>query len=123
MNLAFLGAFLKNFQLTNSIWAGGGVAVVIYTLGAVLVSAGVVVPGIGPMTMTMVGPISILFGNLASALIPDTANQSVAALAKKLQTDIENIKAVIPQTYSQPVDFPNHPPQNPSPNNLHSGGG
>ena len=87
--MGFLAAFFKNFQLTNSIAAGGGASVLIYAAGAALVAANVVVPGLGiPLTMGMVGAVALVGGHVVTALMPDSVKQQVDALGKKIGVQV-----------------------------------
>lgn len=96
--LAVASSSLKNFQLSASVIAGGGASVLTIAVGAILVALGVTVPFIGiPLTMTMVTSAAVPIGHIVTALVPDTYNQQINALASKVQTDVETLKMIVPQ--------------------------
>lgn len=102
--LSFATAVVKNFQPTTSVLAGGAASILVCAFGAVLVAAGVAIPPIGflgltaatPLTMTMVTSAAVPIGHIVTALVPDSVNQQLEGLAKKLQVDVESLKNVIP---------------------------
>jgi hypothetical protein len=111
--MGFLAAFFKNFQLTNSIAAGGGASVLIYAAGAALVAANVVVPGLGiPLTMGMVGAVALVGGHVVTALMPDSVKQQVDALGKKIGVQVSDLKTMVPQIEAS------YPPQSSPPTTL-----
>jgi hypothetical protein len=96
--MGYLSAFFKNFQLSNSVIAGGGASILIYAVGAALVASNVVIPGLGiPLTMGIVGMAAIPLGHLVTALVPDSLKQQVDALGKKFGAQITDLKVVTPQ--------------------------
>lgn len=97
---------LKNFNPTASVLAGGGASLIVFAVGCGLVAAGIVIPGLGPVTMTMVAAAAPTIGHLVTAFVPDTYNQSINQLADKVKIDAENIKALVPQVY--PNDYPSN---------------
>ena len=94
----YLTAFFKNFQLDNSVMAGGGAAILIYAVGAGLVALNVTIPLAGiPLTMTMVGAAAIPLGHLVTAFVPASLKQQVDALGTKVGAQITELKAITPQ--------------------------
>ena len=96
---------LKNFQLTNSIAAGGGASILTFAIGCALVAAGVSIPYLNvPITMTMVAAAAPVVGHIVSAFVPDSVKQHLDGLAAKLQTSVENVKLQMPQaTFEYPT--------------------
>jgi hypothetical protein len=115
--LSLITAAVKNFQPTTSVVAGGAASILVTALGAVLVAAGVAIPPIGilgltvatPLTMTMVMSAAVPIGHIVTALVPDSINQQLNGLASKLQIDVSKLKSFIPQEYYAPDDFPKEP--------------
>lgn len=99
--LSMASSALKNFNPTASVLAGGGASLLTFAIGCALVAAGVSLPVIGPITMTMVAAAAPTIGHIVTAFVPDTYNQQVNALATKVETSVENIKSIIPQTYQE----------------------
>lgn len=95
--LSIVAGALKNFQPTNSVIAGGAASVLVYMAGCALVAAGIAIPIVGPVTMSMVAIAAPLAGHAVTSLVPDSVNQNLNALAAKLKTNVDNLKAVIPQ--------------------------
>ncbi len=96
--LAIGMAALKNFTVTDSIKAGGAASILTVAIGSLLVALGVSVPFLDvPLTMAMVTSAALPIGHIVSALVPDSYNQQLTSLATKLQTNVENIKMVLPQ--------------------------
>ena len=94
---------LKNFQIDQSIIAGGAGAIATVAIGAVLVALNVTVPVLGiPLTMTMVTSAAIPVGHVISALVPATADQQINALATRLGLEAQHIKNFIPQMKATP---------------------
>lgn len=121
--LGIASSALKNFNPTASVLAGGGASLFVFAVGCALVAAGISIPVLNvPITMTMVAAAAPTIGHLVTALVPDTLNQQINALAKKLCTSASNLKAVIPQVYSAPSDYPDEQAgkhaEIPSTNNL-----
>lgn len=112
--LSFITAAVKNFQPTTSVLAGGAASIIVCAIGAVLVAAGVAIPPIGflgltaatPLTMAMVTTAAVPVGHLVTALVPDSLNQQLQALAQKLQINVEKLKRIIPQP-----DYPDEEPE------------
>lgn len=103
--LGFGLSALKNFQPTTSVLAGGAASIAIYGAGTLLVTAGIALPFIGIPTMAMVGVASVIGGHLITALVPDSTNQNLNALAAKGVAAIKDIQSDIPQIeYSFPGD-------------------
>lgn len=105
--LAILNAALANFKPDAGVLAGGGASLLVFLAGCALVGAGVAIPPISifgahliatsiPLTMTMVAAAAPTIGHLVSSFVPATYNQQIDALAKKIGTDVENLKAVVP---------------------------
>lgn len=132
----FLVATVKNFKPDKSILAGGGASLLVFLAGCALVSAGVVVPPITifgihliavatPITMTMVAGAAPVIGNLVSSYVSPTEKQAIDQFAKKMQTNIENVKAIVPVLKEEypagknGLSESDNPP--PSPNNLSGG--
>lgn len=103
---SILGKAVTQFQPTTSVIAGGAAAVLTYAVGDLLVSLGFIIPVLNiPLTIGMVATAAIPVGHLITALVPDSYNQQLKALAAKLQTTVENVKAFIPQVeYTYPDD-------------------
>lgn len=103
--LSFITKAVKNFQPTTSVLAGGAASVLVCGIGAILVAADVAIPPIGflgltaatPLTMSIVTSAAVPIGHLVTALVPDSLNQQLNALAKKLQIDVERLRKIIPQ--------------------------
>lgn len=112
--LSLITTAVNNFQPTKSVLAGGAASILVCAIGAVLVAAGIAIPPIGflgltaatPLTMTMVTSAAIPIGHLVTAIVPDSANQYLNGLAKKLQVDVENLRSYIPHEYYSDDDFP-----------------
>jgi hypothetical protein len=110
--LSFVTAVVKNFQPTTSVLAGGAASILVTALGAVLVAAGVAIPPIGllglttatPLTMTMVMSAAVPIGHVVTALVPDSLNQQLTGLARKLQIDVDKLRNLIPQDVYPDVD-------------------
>lgn len=120
--LGIASSALKNFNPTASVMAGGGASLLVFIAGCALVAAGVSIPVLNvPITMTMVAAAAPAIGHFVTALVPDTYNQQINALAKKVGAEVSDIKAVVPQVYSAPSDFPGYKdPALASKNNLGS---
>lgn len=97
---------LANYTPPASVLAGGGASILIFLVGCALVAGGVTLPlGIGPVTMTMVAAAAPLVGHFVTTLVPDTYNQQINALAKKVDASVEDLKEVVPQVaYTYPTD-------------------
>lgn len=104
---------VRNFQPTTSVLAGGAASIIICAIGAILVAFGVVIPPIGflglatatPLTMTMVMSAAVPIGHIVTSCVPDSVNQQLNGLAKKLQVAVQDIKVITPQvTYTYPTD-------------------
>jgi hypothetical protein len=112
--LSLAASALKNFQPTTSVLAGGAASILACAVGAVLVAAGIAIPPIGflglttatPLTMTMVMSAAVPIGHVMTALVPDSVNQQLNGLARKLQIDVEKLRSFIPQEYYSDADFP-----------------
>ena len=103
--LSFASAFLKNWQVDNSVAGGTGVTALVVLAGAVAVAAGVTIPPIGllgltaatPLTMAMVMASAAVLGHLATALLPASTNQNLTALATKLNVSVAHLASFVPQ--------------------------
>ena len=103
--LTFASNFFKNWQVDNSVIGGAGVTAILMLLGAAAVAAGVSIPPLGflgltaatPLTMAMVTPVAAALGHLATALLPASTNQSISALATKLNVSVEHLSTFVPQ--------------------------
>lgn len=102
-----LKATLGNFKPDASVLAGGGASLLVFLAGCALVGAGVAIPPISifgahliaasiPITMTMVAAAAPTVGHIVSSFVPATMNQQIDQLAKKIGTDVENLKAIVP---------------------------
>lgn len=103
----FILNMVKNFNPGNSVLAGGGAAILVYAAGAALVAAGVAIPPLTilgvhiiataiPITMTMVATAAIPIGHVITAVVPDSVNQQISALAKKALNTIPQIQQQFP---------------------------
>lgn len=118
--MGLLAAF-KNIQFSASVVAGGAASVLIYALGATLVAAGVIAPaitlpviGITLSTITLFSTAAIPIGHLVTAIVPDSVNQQIAALAANLP----KYQAMIPDVESGPSAYPDAPPATQTPSNI-----
>lgn len=120
--ISIASSALKNFNPTTSVLAGGGASILVFAIGCVLVSAGVAIPVLNiPITMTMVAAAAPAIGHIVTSFVPDSYNQQINALAAKVKTSAENIKAIVPQTYVEYPQDANVPIVMDSTNNLNKG--
>lgn len=105
--MGFITSVLGNFKPDASVMAGGGASILVFLVGCALVGAGFAIPPISifgahliatsiPITMTMVAAAAPAIGHVVSSFVPATYNQQLDAFAKKIGTDVQNLKAVVP---------------------------
>ncbi len=95
---------VKNYKPDPSVLAGGAASLLVYIAGCALVGAGIAIPGIGPITMTMVAAASPAVGHIVTYLVPDSMKTSLQKVAQKLDTTIDQIKVVTPEVeYKYPT--------------------
>lgn len=120
--LSIAGSAIKNFQIDQSILAGGAGAIATVAIGAVLVAMNVTVPFLGiPLTMTMVTSAALPIGHFISSVVPATKDQQIDALATRLGVAADHLKSYIPQIVDT---FPNPCPQDTgttTPSNINKG--
>ena len=106
MNAAsFALNFFKNYQLDQSVKAGGFAAVATVLVGTALVAAGVAIPPLGvlgftasiPLTESMVLGAALPISHLVTALIPAKLDEQLTAVANNIGVSLDHLKSFMPQ--------------------------
>lgn len=130
-----VGTINNMSKIPASVAAGSSASFLIFLAGAALVAAGVAIPPISifglhliavstPITMTMVGAAATALGHVVTTIVPDTYNQQINALAKKVQTSVEDLKEIVPKvedTYPTDTALRGNMAERPSDSNINNG--
>jgi hypothetical protein len=125
-----VSSVVNNYKPDASVLAGGGASLLVFLAGCALVGAGVAIPPISilgihliaastPITMTMVAAAAPAIGHLVSSFVPATYNQQLNQFATKIGTDVDNLKAWVPQIQKS---YPGDPKSPPSVTNINQSG-